>query len=622
MNVFIKYKNITYFFVIFFICLLSFFYNNHTEASSVNISVVNFTPKNGDKDYNINEMTKYITLANEAKANIIIFPENSTIGEINPQNLAETTSDKTAKYFSTLAQKYDMYIIYGAPEVKINDASHIYNSAFICTPDGKINSYQQILPTTSIYTPGNDLKIVDTKWGKIGLSIDNDIFHASEQGRIYSSNNCFLIANLSSIKNNNYIDKYDFKSNIDNDYSKLYINKNSLDYYTNSAENVALLNGLFFANANTNGNSLIVGPSDIKTNIDWKNYINQNKDFKKYIIKNYTSYKSLDDNILTATINTELATNELTHLNIFQPNLYEKWFHSLTTKKSSLYNKMQDTLTVAVAQITPKWGNKEENTKSIIKYIKQAADKKVDIIVFPEMALTDYAATSTLNSPEWQMVCKEAESVDGIYAKQIAEAAKKYNMYVIYGTPEINPTDSLHPYNSAFVSTPQGETLSYKKIHPVEGDWATSGYEPLIIDSPWGKIGVSICMDTYAYPELARYYAASGCRILVNPTASGSYAGENFFYNSALSNIALRENMLILSSDLVGYSGINKTSVYPGKSTIITNNGVSPIYLTPLSMSEEKLYTAKVNLKNLGLSIKNYNPNIYAKGYLELTHNN
>ncbi len=42
----------------------------------------------------------------------------------------------------------------------------------------------------------------------------------------------------------------------------------------------------------------------------------------------------------------------------------------------------------------------------------------------------------------------------------------------------------------------------------------------MILQTEWGLMGLSICYDTYAQPEIERYYAAQGVSLLVNPTAT------------------------------------------------------------------------------------------------------
>jgi hypothetical protein len=84
----------------------------------------------------------------------------------------------------------------------------------------------------------------------------------------------------------------------------------------------------------------------------------------------------------------------------------------------------------------------------------------------------------------------------------------------------------------------------------------------------YGKLGISICYDTYSTPELERYYSAMGCNILINPTATGGgWSQSNMsaweeYYKVRLESIASRDGFLILSSDLVG---MNETPSNPSK---------------------------------------------------------
>lgn len=63
---------------------------------------------------------------------------------------AETKDGPTAKHFAELAKKNNRYIIYGASEmpeggpITENGKKKVYNSAFICSPDGAVDTYQKI----------------------------------------------------------------------------------------------------------------------------------------------------------------------------------------------------------------------------------------------------------------------------------------------------------------------------------------------------------------------------------------------------------------------------------------------------------------------------------------------
>lgn len=621
-----------------------------SENADPVVSVVNFSPVWGDKESNISSMTSIVESAAKTNTDIIVFPEMAVTGYSSgteyldnskismPVELAESKSGKTAAYFSCLAEKYDMYIIYGAPETVEGDSTHAYNSAFVCTPDGKVDSYQKMLVADEgeWCTAGSNPVYFNTEFGKVALSVGDDIYDLVELDRIYAADNCFMIAAPTAIEAEDYTQSYDYSNAVYCDYTSSYYYNNWTDYNRNRIYNIGYMTNIYIASSNLigaggkdgniefGGGAMLVGmnsPEEYnKIWSMWKSLIGEGRDLVDYIMKIYAGSADSTNTLYTASINTSYASRELVDEDIYQPNLYAKWYAELADKGMSIATPPVSTgnPVVATVNMTPLWDNKAANTEEMINYMSEAYNNGVNIIVFPEMALADYAATSDPESPEWKAVVKNAESTDGEYATAIANAAKEYNMYVIYGTAEMNPNDKMHPYNSAFVATPEGKTFSYRKIQPVEGDWTTWGTEPMIVNTPWGGMGISICMDTYAFPELARYYAAAGCTMLINPTASTGYAGSNFIYNTAISTITARDNLALISSDLVNVSGYNDSMLYPGKSTIITTNGISPIFLTEESMTDETMYIAELDMTHIGFSLKGYNAKVMSKAYSKL----
>ena len=77
----------------------------------------------------------------------------------------------------------NMYIIFGMTEkdeagtIKDNGVEKVYNSAAILYPNGKIDSYQKIHRAgqeNKWSVTGKTPKIIETKWGKIGVDICRD----------------------------------------------------------------------------------------------------------------------------------------------------------------------------------------------------------------------------------------------------------------------------------------------------------------------------------------------------------------------------------------------------------------------------------------------------------------
>lgn len=301
---------------------------------------------------------------------------------------------------------------------------------------------------------------------------------------------------------------------------------------------------------------------------------------------------------------------------------------------------------LAVVNFSPVWGDKEANKESILSYMKQADEQGVQMILFPEMCLTGYASSSDPNSEIYQMAVNEAETTTSPITQEIASYADQYDMWVFFGTSEQISGDKEHAYNSEFACSPDGTVTAYQKITPVEGSWCTPGDTPVMVDTQWGKVGISICYDTYATPELERYYAAQGCSIVLNPTAtSRSYTdvdGDNirddqgweWYYKNRLESITSREGILVASANLVGGDGPTKqdgssTYNFPGGSVILASQFSGPVYYAGTTGDDDIITATEGMLSNsqaIDLSgmpsstckvSSDFHPDYYAKWYKE-----
>lgn len=253
------------------------------------------------------------------------------------------------------------------------------------------------------------------------------------------------------------------------------------------------------------------------------------------------------------------------------------------------------------------------------------------------MALQGYCSSSNSANATYRLAVDKAITKKGYYAKTLSEYAQKYEMYVIFGASEKipateNPEALDQAYNSAFCCSPDGSIVSYQKIQPVEGSWCMRGKTPVIVNTEFGGIGLSICKDTYSYPELERYYAAKGCIYIANPTATsrGGAARWSWYYSRRLESIVDRDKMVVISADLCGTQNDvdgNQHSTFPGGSCIIAplRSAVNGSYVDYVAGSSEYnpeavgLYVGTLNLKakkySIGFSIAGFNPTLYSKMY-------
>lgn len=225
---------------------------------------------------------------------------------------------------------------------------------------------------------------------------------------------------------------------------------------------------------------------------------------------------------------------------------------------------LKDIINVAVVTFEPVWGDTEANLSRMIGYTECAAKRGADLILFPESALTGYDLDRE-NTGSEQMHHRVAESIPGPSTLALAEIARKYDIYVVYGLAEKAEDGTV--YNAAAAVGPDGVIGGYRKMHlpATEPLWAARGDKPFMFETPWGKIGLSICYDTFAFPEIMRYYRAHGCRLHLNPCAvdtgvTAKNIRESVEYQSG------NNAMYIASANCTGFHSLND---FVGGSNII-----------------------------------------------------
>ncbi len=160
---------------------------------------------------------------------------------------------------------------------------------------------------------------------------------------------------------------------------------------------------------------------------------------------------------------------------------------------------------VALAQLNPTIGHFDANTKKILHCIGQAKIQGVDLIIFPELAITGYPPRDLLDDRSFvdrnmEQLSKILEAADGIMA--------------ICGYIEKNEGLAGKPYfNSAAVMGERKLIANYRKqLLPYydvfdEERYFESGDQPCIVTLGEKRIAVTICEDLWnPSPHLVRHY--------------------------------------------------------------------------------------------------------------------
>lgn len=134
----------------------------------------------GDKPGNLVRIENAMKAAKAAEVDIICFPEMALMGWVNPNahQQAHPIPGPDSEALGALARQYGMYMVLGLAE---KEAEALYDSAILLNPNGeillrhrKVNILTELMDPP--YQQGEDVQVVDTELGRLGLMICADSF--------------------------------------------------------------------------------------------------------------------------------------------------------------------------------------------------------------------------------------------------------------------------------------------------------------------------------------------------------------------------------------------------------------------------------------------------------------
>jgi predicted amidohydrolase len=250
---------------------------------------------------------------------------------------------------------------------------------------------------------------------------------------------------------------------------------------------------------------------------------------------------------------------------------------------------MPKEVNVALAQISCKVGDKENNLKTIEKTINQAKAKGANLIIFPELALTGYVCKD--------LVYELAEPVpNGPSIRRITKTAKRQNVHVIFGMIESSAKAAGVLHNTAVLVGPKGFIGKYQKMHlPThsvfeEKRYFRPGYQTPVLETDIGRIGLIICYDIF-FPEITRVMRLKCAQLIACISASPSV--RRGFFEVLTTARAMENTMFVTYTNLVG---IEDGLQFWGGSRIIAPNGN---IMAQAKYDEEDIITAKINYSDM-----------------------
>jgi NAD+ synthase (glutamine-hydrolysing) len=216
-----------------------------------------------------------------------------------------------------------------------------------------------------------------------------------------------------------------------------------------------------------------------------------------------------------------------------------------------------------IAQINSTVGDLSGNTKKIMQSIDEAKSLGVDLLTFPELAITGYPPEDLLLKP--QFIKQNRESLNKIIERSS-------DIAIVVGFVD----SGADIYNAAAVLYNKNLVGVYHKFYLPnygvfdENRYFQAGKEcPVFIIYGIG-IGITICEDIWYETGPATVQASAGARLLVNISASPYHAGKGLSRERMLATRAADNVAIVAYDNLVG--GQDEL-VFDGNSVIFSEKG-------------------------------------------------
>lgn len=222
---------------------------------------------------------------------------------------------------------------------------------------------------------------------------------------------------------------------------------------------------------------------------------------------------------------------------------------------------------LALAQMKNE-GSIKSNLYKSIEYICKAAENKADIILFPEVQLTEFFPQyENIDVTEYKI------QINSEIVKTFQDACKKS---AIIAVPNIYLEEGEYCYDASIMIDQDGEIQGIQKMVHVaqakqfcEQDYYTPSDEGFkVFNTKFGKIGIVVCFDRH-YPESIRTETLMGADLILIPTAN-TKSEPSEMYEWELRVQAFQNSVAIAMCNRIG---VEDAMEFSGESIVIDASG-------------------------------------------------
>ena len=166
------------------------------------------------------------------------------------------------------------------------------------------------------------------------------------------------------------------------------------------------------------------------------------------------------------------------------------------------------------------------------RLIGMAVDKGARLVVLPE----NFAI---MGKEETDKVAVRENDGEGPVQNFLSQQASKHGIWLVGGTVPLAASDANKVRAASLLYNDQGKQVArYDKIHLfdvsvvengeryTESDTIEAGDQAVVVDTPFGKLGLSVCYDL-RFPELFRTMLDQGMELLALPSAFTAITGRS-----------------------------------------------------------------------------------------------
>lgn len=215
-------------------------------------------------------------------------------------------------------------------------------------------------------------------------------------------------------------------------------------------------------------------------------------------------------------------------------------------------------------------GSIRENLQASIQVIKEAASQHADLILFPEVQLTEFFPQYPGQDVSGYQISPDSEIV-----KAFCNAARENRIMVV---PNLYWYENKNAYDASLLIQKDGTIAGLQKMVHIaqanqffEQDYYTPSDDGFkVFDTEYGKIGIVVCFDRH-YPESIRTEALMGADLILIPTVNTKVEPSEMF-EWELKVQAFQNSVFIAMCNRVGAEG---NMDFSGESVLIDPNGTT-----------------------------------------------